>query len=46
MSDNLPAPDADMARARIGLAPKDPANVRGDDAQRGFEAYTDGGDTA
>jgi hypothetical protein len=35
---------ADMARARIGLSPNDPANVRGDDAQQGFEAYTDGGD--
>jgi DNA modification methylase len=35
---------ADMARARIGLSPNDPANVRSDDAQQGFEAYTDGGD--
>lgn len=43
MSDNLPAPDADMARARIGLAPNDPANVRDADAQQGFEAFTDGG---
>lgn len=34
---------ADMARARIGLSPNDPANVRSDDAQQGFEAYTDGG---
>jgi DNA modification methylase len=32
---------ADMARARIGLSPNDPANVRDDDAQAGFEAYTD-----
>lgn len=34
---------ADMARARIGLAPNNPANIRRDDAQQGFEAYTDGG---
>jgi site-specific DNA-methyltransferase (adenine-specific) len=30
---------ADMARARIGLSPHDPSNVRGDDAQNGLEAY-------
>jgi DNA modification methylase len=35
---------ADMARARIGLAPNDPANVRDDDDQSGLEAFaTDGG---
>jgi DNA modification methylase len=34
---------ADMARARVGLAPHEPAHVRDDDAQQGFEAYTDGG---
>ena len=42
----LNAEYADMARARIGLTPNDPANVRSDDAQQGFEAYTDGGDDA
>ena len=42
----LNAEYADMARARIGLTPNDPANVRSDDAQRGFEAYTDGGDSS
>ena len=36
---------ADMARARIGLSPKDPANVRSDDSQTGIEAYTDGGNS-
>lgn len=30
---------ADMARARVGLSPHDPSNVRSDDAQSGFEAY-------
>ncbi len=30
---------ADMARARVGLSPHDPSNVRGDDAQNGLEAY-------
>jgi len=30
---------ADMARARIGLSPHDPSNVRSDDAQNGLEAY-------
>ena len=34
---------ADLARVRCGLTPNDPATVRSDDAQRGFEAYTDGG---
>jgi DNA modification methylase len=34
---------ADMARARIGLSPHEPAHVRADDAQQGFEAFTDGG---
>ena len=34
---------ADIARVRCGLTPNDPATVRSDDAQRGFEAYTDGG---
>ena len=34
---------ADIARVRCGLTPDDPATVRSDDAQRGFEAYTDGG---
>ena len=42
----LNAEYADMARARIGLTPNDPATVRSDDAQQGFEAYTDGGDSA
>jgi DNA modification methylase len=36
---------ADMARARIGLSPNDPANVRDDDAQRGLETFADGGET-
>ena len=31
---------ADMARARVGLSPHDPANVRGDDNQQGLEAFT------
>jgi len=30
---------ADMARSRVGLSPDDPSHVRGDDAQRGFEAF-------
>ena len=30
---------ADMARARIGLSPHDPANVRDDEEQNGLEAY-------
>ena len=30
---------ADMARARIGLSPHDPSNVRDDDDQHGLEAY-------
>jgi len=30
---------ADMARARVGLSPHDPSNVRADDAQSGLEAY-------
>ena len=30
---------ADMARARIGLSPHDPSNVRDDDNQSGLEAY-------
>jgi len=30
---------ADMARARVGLSPHDPSNVRDDDAQNGLEAY-------
>lgn len=30
---------ADMARARVGLSPHDPANIRDDDNQRGLEAY-------
>ena len=34
---------ADMARARIGLSPHDPSNVRDDDDQHGLEAYADGG---
>jgi len=34
---------ADMARARIGLSPHDPSNVRNDDEQSGLEAYADGG---
>jgi len=34
---------ADMARARIGLSPHDPSNVRNDDDQSGLEAYADGG---
>ena len=34
---------ADIARVRCGLTPEDPATVRSDDAQQGFEAYTDGG---
>jgi len=34
---------ADMARARVGLTPEDPARVRDDDAQEGLEAFTDGG---
>ena len=42
----LNAEYADMARARIGLTPNDPATVRSDDAQQGFEAYTDGGDSS
>ena len=42
----LNAEYADMARARIGLTPNDPATVRSDDDQQGFEAYTDGGDDA
>ena len=41
----LNAEYADMARARIGLTPNDPSTVRSDDAQQGFEAYTDGGDS-
>jgi hypothetical protein len=36
---------ADVARVRAGLAPDDPAHVRGDDNQAGLEAYTDGGAT-
>jgi hypothetical protein len=40
----LNAEYADMARARIGLKPDDPSNVRSDADQTGFEAYaTDGG---
>ena len=35
---------ADMARARIGLSPHDPSNVRDDDDQHGLEAYADGGE--
>ena len=35
---------ADMARARIGLSPHDPSNVRDDDNQSGLEAYADGGE--
>jgi len=35
----LNAEYADMARARIGLSPNDPANVRDDDAQRGLEVF-------
>jgi DNA modification methylase len=31
---------ADMARARIGLSPNDPANVRDAEAQNGLEDYT------
>jgi len=34
---------ADMARARVGLSPEDPARVRSDDDQQGLEAFTDGG---
>jgi DNA modification methylase len=34
---------ADIARVRCGLTPDEPANVRADDAQQGFEAFTDGG---
>jgi len=34
---------ADVARARIGLTPEDPARVRDDDAQEGLEAFADGG---
>jgi len=34
---------ADMARARVGLSPEDPARVRSDDAQQGLEAFVDGG---
>ena len=34
---------ADIARVRCGLTPNDPATVRSDDDQQGFEAYTDGG---
>jgi len=34
---------ADMARARIGLTPEDPARVRDDDAQQGLEAFAGGG---
>jgi DNA modification methylase len=30
---------ADIARSRVGLLPDDPSHVRGDDAQRGFEAF-------
>jgi len=30
---------ADVARVRCGLSPDDPSHVRGDDAQRGFEAF-------
>ena len=41
----LNAEYADMARARIGLSPKDPANVRSDGSQTGIEAYTDGGNS-
>ena len=37
---------ADIARVRCGLTPDDPAVVRSDDAQQGFEAYTDGGDSS
>ena len=33
---------ADMARARVGLSPHDPSNVRGDDAQSGLESYAGG----
>ena len=39
MSDNPPAPDADIARVRCGLTPEDPATVRDDDAQRGLEVF-------
>jgi DNA modification methylase len=39
----LNAEYADMARARIGLSPNDPAHVRETASQRGFEAFTDGG---
>ena len=35
---------ADMARARVGLSPHDPSNVRNDDDQHGLEAYADGGE--
>jgi len=34
---------ADMARARVGLTPEDPARVRDDDDQQGLEAFADGG---
>jgi len=30
---------ADMARARVGLSPDDPANIRGDDDQQGLEQF-------
>jgi site-specific DNA-methyltransferase (adenine-specific) len=30
---------ADVARVRCGLSPDDPSHVRGDDAQRGLEAF-------
>ena len=30
---------ADVARVRCGLTPDDPSVVRGDDAQRGLEAF-------
>ncbi|AFH21541.1 hypothetical protein OSG_eHP3_00140 [environmental Halophage eHP-3] len=30
---------ADMARARVGLSPHDPSNIRDDEAQGGLEAY-------
>jgi len=32
---------ADMARARVGLAPRDPSNVRDNDDQQGLEVFTD-----
>jgi len=37
----LNAEYADMARARVGLDPDDPARVRDDDAQQGFEAFAE-----